>query len=67
MPALSSNPQTVLQGRDPNRPVAEDMEGIHPDPHLLLREIDAAVDGIGTRATLEPELYHRRAQVALVD
>jgi TetR/AcrR family transcriptional repressor of bet genes len=47
--------------------VAEDMEGIHPDPHLAAAAIIAAVDGIGTRATLEPELWPEERQVALLD
>ncbi len=47
--------------------VAEDMEGIHPDPHLAAAAIIAAVDGIGMRATLEPELWPEERQVALLD
>ena len=47
--------------------VAEDMEGIHPDPHLAAAAIIAAVDGIGTRATLEPDLWPEARQVALLD
>lgn len=47
--------------------VTEDMEGIHPDPHLAAAAIIAAVDGIGTRATLEPELWPEERQVALLD
>lgn len=47
--------------------VAEDMEGIHPDPHMAAAAIIAAVDGIGTRATLEPDLWPEARQVALLD
>jgi TetR/AcrR family transcriptional repressor of bet genes len=47
--------------------VAEDMEGIHPDPHMAAAAIIAAVDGIGTRATLEPDLWPEDRQVALLD
>lgn len=47
--------------------VAEDMDGIHPDPHMAAAAIIAAVDGIGTRATLEPELWPEARQVALLD
>jgi TetR/AcrR family transcriptional repressor of bet genes len=47
--------------------VAEDMEGIHPDPHMAATAIIAAVDGIGTRATLEPDLWPEARQVALLD
>lgn len=47
--------------------VAEDMEGIHPDPHMAAAAIIAAVDGIGTRATLEPDLWSEQRQVALLD
>ena len=47
--------------------VAEDMEGIHQDPHMAAAAIIAAVDGIGTRATLEPDLWPEARQVALLD
>ncbi|MEO1553087.1 MAG: TetR family transcriptional regulator C-terminal domain-containing protein [Pseudomonadota bacterium] len=47
--------------------VAEDMAGIHPDPHLAAAAIIAAVDGVGTRATLEPELWPEARQIALLD
>ncbi|NQY13122.1 MAG: TetR/AcrR family transcriptional regulator [Henriciella sp.] len=47
--------------------VAEDMEDIHPDPHMAAAAIIAAVDGIGTRATLEPDLWPEARQVALLD
>ena len=47
--------------------VAEDMAGIHPDPHLAAAAIISAVDGIGTRATLEPDLWPTERQVALLD
>ena len=46
--------------------VADDMVGIHPDPHLAAAAIIAAVDGIGTRATLEPDLWPEDRQVALL-
>lgn len=47
--------------------VAEDMDGIHPDPHMAAAAIIAAVDGIGTRATLEPDLWPEARQIALLD
>lgn len=47
--------------------VAENMNGLHPDPHLAAAAIIAAVDGIGTRATLEPELWPEAWQAALLD
>ena len=47
--------------------VAEDMEDIHPDPHMAAAAIIAAVDGIGTRATREPDLWPEARQVALLD
>ena len=47
--------------------VAEDMEDIHPDPHMAAAALIAAVDGIGTRATLEPDLWPEARQVALLD
>lgn len=47
--------------------VAENMNGLHPDPHLAAAAIIAAVDGIGTRATLEPDLWPEARQVALLD
>lgn len=46
--------------------VADDMVGIHPDPHLAAAGIIAAVDGIGTRATLEPDLWPEDRQIALL-
>ena len=47
--------------------VAENMNGLHPDPHLAAAAMIAAVDGIGTRATLEPELWPEARQAALLD
>jgi TetR/AcrR family transcriptional regulator, transcriptional repressor of bet genes len=47
--------------------VAEGLDRIHPDPHLAAAAIIAAVDGIGTRATLEPELWPESKQRALLD
>jgi TetR/AcrR family transcriptional repressor of bet genes len=46
--------------------VAENLGGTHPDPHLAAAAIIAAVDGVGTRATLEPDLWPEDRQVALL-
>ena len=47
--------------------VAENMGDNHADPHLAAAAIIAAVDGIGTRATLEPELWPKDRQRALLE
>lgn len=46
--------------------VSEDMEGLHPNPRLAAAGIVAAVDGIGTRATLEPDLWPNSRQKELL-
>lgn len=47
--------------------VAENMAGTHPDPHLAAAAIISAVDGIGTRVTLEPDLWPEARQRALLE
>ena len=42
------------------------MEGLHPNPRLAAAGIVAAVDGIGTRATLEPDLWPNSRQKELL-
>ncbi|MEM9180614.1 MAG: TetR/AcrR family transcriptional regulator [Pseudomonadota bacterium] len=47
--------------------LVENMAGTHPDPHLAAAAIISAVDGIGTRVTLEPDLWPEARQRALLD
>jgi len=46
--------------------VIENMTGIHPEPQLAAAAIIAAVDGVGTRATLEPDLWPEDRQIAVL-
>ncbi|MEL6827275.1 MAG: TetR family transcriptional regulator C-terminal domain-containing protein [Pseudomonadota bacterium] len=47
--------------------VAENLAGTHPDPQLAAAAIISAVDGIGTRVTLEPDLWPADRQRALLN
>lgn len=46
--------------------VADDLDGIASDPRQVAAAIIAAIDGVGTRATLEPEAWPRERQRALL-
>lgn len=46
--------------------LVEDLDGAVADPRLVAAAIIAAVDGVGTRATLEPELWPADRQRALL-
>lgn len=47
--------------------VADDLEGYHPAPRVAAAAIIAAVDGIGARATLEPDLWPPTRQRELLE
>ena len=46
--------------------LANQFRATHPDPRLAAAAIISAIDGVGTRATLEPELWPAERQEALL-
>jgi TetR/AcrR family transcriptional repressor of bet genes len=46
--------------------ISEDLEGLTENPRQVAAAIIAAIDGLGTRATLEPEAWPKERQRALL-